>query len=62
MQRVSVIAERIGETQLVAVLDRLGIKSPRMIPRLEALKTLVGDLEREVEQLAALEREAGYAA
>lgn len=47
------LAEQIGDTQFVSVLDRLRIKSMTTIPRLEMLKTLVDELEREAARSVA---------
>ena len=47
------LAEQIGDTGFVSILDRLRIKSMTTIPRLETLKTLVVELEREAERVAA---------
>ncbi len=47
------LAEQIGETSFLAILDRLRIESMTTIPRLEMLKTLVVELEREAARTAA---------
>lgn len=47
------LAEQIGDTGFIAILDRLRIKSMTTIPRLDALKILVAELEREAARLAA---------
>jgi hypothetical protein len=47
------LAEQIGETSFIAILDRLRIESMTTIPRLELLKTLVAELEREAARTAA---------
>jgi len=47
------LAEQIGETSFIAILDRLRIESMTTIPRLEMLKTLVVELEREAARSAA---------
>ena len=47
------LAERIGETSFLAILDRLRIESMTAIPRLEMLKTLVAELAREAARTAA---------
>lgn len=47
------LAEQIGETSFIAILDRLRIESMTTIPRLEMLKTLVVELEREAARTAA---------
>jgi len=51
--KVHALAERIGETSFIAILDRLRIESMTTIPRLELLKTLVAELEREAARTAA---------
>jgi len=43
--KVHCLAEEVGDTQFVAVLDRLKIKSMTTIRNLEALKQLVAELE-----------------
>lgn len=47
------LAEQIGDNAFIAILDKLGIKSMTTIPRLDALRTLVTELEREAARLAA---------
>ena len=47
------LAEQIGETSFIATLDRLRIESMTTIPRLELLKILVAELEREAARTAA---------
>ena len=47
------LGEQIGEISLIAILDRLRIESMTTIPRLELLKTLVAELEREASRTAA---------
>ena len=47
------LAEQIGETSFIAILDRLRIESMTTIPRLEMLKTLVAELEHEAARTAA---------
>jgi hypothetical protein len=47
------IAEQIGEASFIAILDKLRIESMTAIPRLEMLKTLVAELEREAARTAA---------
>jgi len=47
------LAEQIGDAGFIAILDRLQIKSMTTIPRLDALKTLVAELEHEAARLAA---------
>ena len=47
------LAEQIGETSFIAILDRLRIESMTTILRLETLKTLVAELEREAAGTAA---------
>ncbi len=51
--KVHSLAERIGETSFIAILDRLRIESMTTISRLELLKTLVAELEREAARTAA---------
>lgn len=51
--KVHSLAEQIGETSFIAILDRLRIESMTTIPRLEMLKTLVAELEREAARTAA---------
>jgi SpoVK/Ycf46/Vps4 family AAA+-type ATPase len=53
IRRANSVAEQIGEMLFIAVLDRLQISSMTDIPRLETLKTLVAELEREVGRPAA---------
>ena len=53
IHKASALAEQIGDTGFVAILDKLRIKSMTTIPRLESLKTLVDELEREVARLDA---------
>ena len=53
IRRANSVAEQIGETPFIAVLDRLQISSMTDIPRLETLKALVAELEREVGRPAA---------
>jgi hypothetical protein len=43
--RTQSLAESIGDTQFVSVLDRLHITSMSAIPNLEALRRLVSELE-----------------
>jgi hypothetical protein len=47
------LADQIGETLFIAILDRLRIESMTTIPRRETLKTLVAELEREAARSAA---------
>ena len=47
------LAEVVGDTQFVSVLDRLEIGSMTTIPNLEALKQLVAELERVADRRAA---------
>ncbi|MGA8740714.1 MAG: hypothetical protein WB561_05965, partial [Terracidiphilus sp.] len=47
------LAEQIGEASFIAILDRFRIESMTAIPRLEILKTLVAELEREAARTAA---------
>ena len=51
--KVHALAERIGETSFIAILDRLRIESMTTILRLELLKALVAELEREAARTAA---------
>ena len=53
IHKASSLAEQIGDTRFVSVLDRLRIKSMTAIPRLETLKTLVAELEQEAARHAA---------
>jgi hypothetical protein len=53
IHKASSLAEQIGDTGFVSVLDRLRIKSMTSIPRLETLKTLVEELEQEAARHAA---------
>jgi hypothetical protein len=46
IRRTHSLAESIGGTQFVSVLDRLHIASMTAIPTLEALKHLVSELEQ----------------
>lgn len=47
------LANQIGETSFIAILDNLGIGSMAVIPRLEMLKTLVAELEKEAARTVA---------
>jgi hypothetical protein len=51
--KANLLAEQIGDTGFISILDRLQIRSMTTIPRLETLKNLVVELEREAERLAA---------
>jgi hypothetical protein len=53
IHKASLLAEQIGDTRFVSVLDRLRIESMTAIPRLETLKTLVAELEQEAARHAA---------
>jgi hypothetical protein len=53
IRKAHCLAEQIGEAPFIAVLDRLQIESMTTIPRLETLKTLVAELEREAARSAA---------
>lgn len=53
IHKASSLAEQIGDTGFVSILDRLRIKSMTAIPRLETLKTLVAELEQEAARHAA---------
>lgn len=47
------LAERIGEASFIAVMDKLQIDSMSSIPRLECLKNLVAELEKEAARSVA---------
>src|SRR6266702_6137733 len=47
------LADQIGETSFIAIIDKLRIESITAIPRLESLKILVDELEREATRTAA---------
>jgi hypothetical protein len=47
------LAEQIGEAPFIAILDKLRIESMTTIPRLEMLKALVAELDREAARSAA---------
>lgn len=47
------LADQIGETSFIAILDKLRIESMTTIPRLETLKALVAELEQEGARTAA---------
>jgi hypothetical protein len=51
--KVRSLAESIGDTQFVCVLDRLHIASVSAIPNLEVLRDLVSELEAVARQPAA---------
>jgi hypothetical protein len=53
IRKANSLAEQIGESPFIAVLDRLQIDSMTTIPRLESLKALVAELEREAARPAA---------
>lgn len=53
IEKAHSLAEQVGDTAFVAMLDRLGIRPATAIPNLEALKSLVGELEREAAHVAA---------
>ena len=53
VRKAHTLAEQIGETSFIAILDKLRIESMTAIPRLEMLKTLVAELEREAARTAA---------
>ena len=53
IEKAHALAEQVGDTAFVIVLDRLGIRSATAIPSLEALKSLVGVLEQEAAHFAA---------
>ena len=48
IQRVNALAEQIGDTEFVSILDGLKIGSMATIPRLETLKQLADELEQRV--------------
>jgi hypothetical protein len=47
------LAEQVGEASFIAVMDKLQIESMTTVPRLEALKTLVTELEEEAARSVA---------
>lgn len=47
VQKAVSLAEQIREESLIALIDKLQIESMKTIPRLESLKTLVAELEKE---------------
>jgi hypothetical protein len=53
VSKAHTLAEQIGETSFIAIVDRLRIESITTIPRLELLKDLVAELEREAARTAA---------
>lgn len=53
IHKANSLAERIGETSFIAVLDNLQIESMVTIPRLETLKQLVEELEQAAARRAA---------
>jgi hypothetical protein len=53
VSKAHTLAQQIGETSFIAIVDRLRIESITTIPRLEMLKTLVAELEREAARTAA---------
>jgi hypothetical protein len=53
IHKASVLAEQIGHSVFVLILERLRIKSMTTISRLETLKNLVAELEREAARVAA---------
>lgn len=53
IHKASSLGEQIGDATLIAIMDRLRIKSMTTIPTLESLKSLVTELEREAARLAA---------
>ena len=52
-RKTQILADQIGEARFIAIMDRLRIESTTTIPRLEVLKTLVVELEREAARSAA---------
>jgi hypothetical protein len=53
IRKAQSLADQVGETPFIAILDRLRIKSMTTIPRLEVLKNLVAELDREASRHAA---------
>jgi hypothetical protein len=53
VRKAHTLAEQIGESSFIAILDRLRIESMTTIPSIERLKTLVADLEQEAARTAA---------
>lgn len=53
IRRAHSLADQIGEAPFIAILDRLRVESMTTIPRLEVLRSLVAELEREASQPAA---------
>jgi hypothetical protein len=53
VSKAHTLAEQIGETSFIAIVDRLRIESITTIPRLELLKDLVAEVEREAARTAA---------
>ncbi|HEY3705988.1 MAG TPA: hypothetical protein VGL22_13060 [Terracidiphilus sp.] len=53
VSKAHTLAQEIGETSFIAIVDRLRIESITTIPRLEMLKTLVAELEKEASRTAA---------
>jgi hypothetical protein len=53
VSRACTLAEEIGESSFIAILDRLRVESLTTIPSLEKLKILVTDLELEAARTAA---------
>ena len=53
VHKANSLAEQIGEASFIAVMDRLQIESMTTIPKLESLKTLVVELEREAARSVA---------
>jgi hypothetical protein len=53
VHKANSLAERIGEAFFIAIMDKLQIESMTTIPRLESLKTLVAELEKEAARSVA---------
>jgi hypothetical protein len=53
VSKAHTLAEQIGESSFITILDRLRIESMTAIPSIERLKTLVAELERVAARTAA---------
>jgi hypothetical protein len=53
VHKANSLAEQMGEASFVAVMDRLRIESMTTIPRLDSLKALVAELEKEAARSVA---------
>ena len=53
VHKAAALAQQIGEASFIAVMDKLQIESMTTIPRLESLKTLVTELEKEAARSVA---------